>query len=357
MLLALCALSLVGAGGAAAGAGGPRAPPPLFVPRCCSTGERLDLDVLGDAPTADSVAAACRPDTTGEPWAPRVYAPARGTFLPPGRLPQHWRVQEVAPPACAPLRVLPEHAAPYALLANNASLLERGADRALPPAQYCADAAAALVCAEAPRAPSKCCAAGRAWNGAACVDEEWAASAASDVLQELTALGAGPPRGGWPGCAGGSQYAERGALAGGKLAGDGALLLADGTRLAAGAWCAEAVAGTTGARVLACSARAEGPARHALYGVALAVGALFLLLTLLASLALPAAHHALHWRCQTHYVAALLAGDTLLAGTQLAGAAVPAPLCRVLAVCMHFLFLSAFFWLNTMCFNIWWTFR
>ncbi|KAJ8917861.1 hypothetical protein NQ315_010774 [Exocentrus adspersus] len=27
------------------------------------------------------------------------------------------------------------------------------------------------------------------------------------------------------------------------------------------------------------------------------------------------------------------------------------------AVCMHFLFLAAFFWLNTMCFNIWWTFR
>ncbi|KAL1450488.1 hypothetical protein WDU94_002852 [Cyamophila willieti] len=24
---------------------------------------------------------------------------------------------------------------------------------------------------------------------------------------------------------------------------------------------------------------------------------------------------------------------------------------------MHFLFLAAFFWLNTMCFNIWWTFR
>lgn len=24
---------------------------------------------------------------------------------------------------------------------------------------------------------------------------------------------------------------------------------------------------------------------------------------------------------------------------------------------MHFFFLAAFFWLNTMCFNIWWTFR
>lgn len=29
---------------------------------------------------------------------------------------------------------------------------------------------------------------------------------------------------------------------------------------------------------------------------------------------------------------------------------------RNAAVCMHFFFLSAFFWLNTMCFNIWWTF-
>ncbi|KAE8752412.1 hypothetical protein FOCC_FOCC000884, partial [Frankliniella occidentalis] len=29
----------------------------------------------------------------------------------------------------------------------------------------------------------------------------------------------------------------------------------------------------------------------------------------------------------------------------------------VAAVLMHFLFLAAFFWLNTMCFNIWWTFR
>ena len=27
------------------------------------------------------------------------------------------------------------------------------------------------------------------------------------------------------------------------------------------------------------------------------------------------------------------------------------------AIAMHFIFLAAFFWLNTMCFNIWWTFR
>uniref|UniRef100_A0A182QF14 Uncharacterized protein n=1 Tax=Anopheles farauti TaxID=69004 RepID=A0A182QF14_9DIPT len=30
---------------------------------------------------------------------------------------------------------------------------------------------------------------------------------------------------------------------------------------------------------------------------------------------------------------------------------------NVSAIMMHFFFLAAFFWLNTMCFNIWWTFR
>ena len=29
----------------------------------------------------------------------------------------------------------------------------------------------------------------------------------------------------------------------------------------------------------------------------------------------------------------------------------------VSAIMAHFFFLAAFFWLNTMCFNIWWTFR
>lgn len=31
--------------------------------------------------------------------------------------------------------------------------------------------------------------------------------------------------------------------------------------------------------------------------------------------------------------------------------------CYVSAIMAHFFFLAAFFWLNTMCFNIWWTFR
>ncbi|XP_026501591.1 probable G-protein coupled receptor Mth-like 1 [Vanessa tameamea] len=344
-------------------AGGAR-PAALDVPRCCPVDQALPAESLrADLLIAKDVSTACRPTPDTPPWAPLVYAPARGSFLERGRLPVHWRLAFSRVPACQELRVLPEHAAPYALLANNGSLLMRGAALALPPERYCADAVAALVCAEdaGGRGPSKCCAEGRAFDGARCVEDEVRALEALHELHELangSAVGAG-----WPVCAEGSRYAVAGALRGSKLFEDGALELhGENSRLEPGEWCAEAVAGESGTRVLACEAAARSSrpaqtARHALYGTGLAVGAIFLAATLAAGFALPAAHHALHWRCQTHYVAALMLGDVLLAATQLAGDRVPPTLCRALAVCMHFLFLSAFFWLNTMCFNIWWTFR
>ncbi|CAH0604493.1 unnamed protein product [Chrysodeixis includens] len=343
-------------------------PPLLSVPHCCPEGEALTAEalravVLGPA----AVATACGPVTgTSAPWKPRIYAPARGGFLGPGRLPAHWRIVNGTLPACELLRVLPEHAAPYALLANNGSMLLRGASLPLPVERYCVDATAALVCAEdAALPPPKCCAEGRAFDGAHCVVD---AEHAAESLEELQVLANGSAVGaGWPACAEGSRYAVAGALRGARLAPGGALELRaageGGARLEAGAWCAEAVLGEAGARVLACESAARSlrppvqSTRHALYGAGLAVGAAFLAATLAAGFALPAAHHALHWRCQTHYVAALMLGDVLLAATQLAGDRVPPTLCRALAVCMHFLFLSAFFWLNTMCFNIWWTFR
>ncbi|KAJ0180204.1 hypothetical protein K1T71_003608 [Dendrolimus kikuchii] len=367
---------MIGAGGLlaalmcwAAAAGGAR-PQPLAVPLCCPEGHRLRPDTLqAEAVRAVDVAAACERADAG-PWAPLVYAPARATFLERGRVPPHWRFEGGAVPACEELRVVPEHAASYAVLANNGSLLLlSGALGAVPLERYCADAGAALACSEdVPRAPSKCCAEGRAFDGSRCVEDE---PHAAEVLAELRALANGSAvGGGWPACAGagGSRYSVAGALRGARLLADGALeLVAEGgrgepARLGAGAWCAEAAAGEGGARVYACEREAHAPrpaqaARHVLYGAGLAVGAAFLAATLAAGFALPAAHHALHWRCQTHYVAALMLGDVLLAATQLAADRVPPTLCRALAVCMHFLFLSAFFWLNTMCFNIWWTFR
>ncbi|XP_072943482.1 probable G-protein coupled receptor Mth-like 1 [Epargyreus clarus] len=357
-----------------AAAGGAR-PAPLAVPRCCPRDHTLSPEALkAGLLQAAHVTESCRPVGPDAPaWSPLIYAPARSAFLERGRLPVHWHLEDSALPKCAELRVLPEHAAPYALLANNGSLLLRGSVAlALPPDRYCADTAAALVCAEDAaegRGPSKCCAEGRAFDGSRCVEDEKRAAKALHELRKLangSAVGAG-----WPTCSEGSQYAVVGVLSDAQLLVGGALeLRAAGERegasprLGAGEWCAEAVAGeeADGVRVLTCeaAARSRRPAqgtRHALYGAGLAVGAAFLAATLAAGFALPAAHHALHWRCQTHYVAALMLGDVLLAATQLATDRVPPTLCRALAVCMHFLFLSAFFWLNTMCFNIWWTFR
>lgn len=321
-----------------AAAGGVK-PAPLSVARCCPPGQELAAEALRVAVLSSADAAnACATVAEPRPWTPRIYAPVRGNFLEPGRLPLHWRVAEGARPSCESLRVLPEHAASYALLANNGSLLLRGALLALSPDRYCADAAAALVCAEdVSWAPTKCCTEGRALQGERCVEEPTRSAAALLELRTLannSAVGAG-----WPVCPEGTRYAVAGSLSGARLSPGGALDLraagGGGERLSAGTWCAEAVLGEDGVRVLACESAARSlrptqATRHALYGAGLAVGAAFLAATLAAGFALPAAHHALHWRCQTHYVAALMLGDILLAATQLAADKVPSPLCRAL---------------------------
>lgn len=100
-----------------------------------------------------------------------------------------------------------------------------------------------------------------------------------------------------------------------------------------------------------------GDLRFTFYPIGLAISAIFLAATLAAGSLLPASHHVLHWRCQTNHVFCLLVGDVLLCITQVAGANFQFWPCFLIAVAMHFVFLAAFFWLNTMCFNIWWTFR
>uniref|UniRef100_A0A2M4BHU4 Putative g-protein coupled receptor mth-like 1 n=2 Tax=Anopheles marajoara TaxID=58244 RepID=A0A2M4BHU4_9DIPT len=102
---------------------------------------------------------------------------------------------------------------------------------------------------------------------------------------------------------------------------------------------------------------AKQDGRLVLYSAGLLISTIFLAATLATGLLVPSQHHVLHWRCQTHYVACLLVGDLLLAITQLSGTSITGPGCTMIAIMMHFFFLAAFFWLNTMCFNIWWTFR
>lgn len=98
-------------------------------------------------------------------------------------------------------------------------------------------------------------------------------------------------------------------------------------------------------------------ARFKIYSIGLLISVLFLLATLAVGFLLISNHHVLHWRCQTNYVICLLIGDLLLAITQLAGHSLSGASCIVIAHLMHFFFLATFFWLNAMCFNIWWTFR
>ncbi|KAJ8725327.1 hypothetical protein PYW08_003510 [Mythimna loreyi] len=360
---------------------------PVTLQHCCPPHHALSEDALRATElTPAAAAAACVPTVGNVTRATRIFSLQFKKIV--YEEPKHW-TNKTGIPECELLRLLPEHAAPYALRGADGLMMVRAAPGShLPPDRYCTDVQAALVCADALLwQPAKCCAEGHAFDGKQCVAPDKASEhardetsdhardetseRAQDALDELYALinrsAVGPSKVvvGWPACPMESRYAVAGWLAGAQLERLGALLLSaaggGGERLAGGAWCADAALGTGRARVFACeaAARARGPqaSRHLLYGAGLAVGAAFLAATLAAGFALPAAHHALHWRCQTHYVAALMLGDALLAATQLAGDVVPPGLCRALAVCMHFLFLSAFFWLNTMCFNIWWTFR
>lgn len=101
----------------------------------------------------------------------------------------------------------------------------------------------------------------------------------------------------------------------------------------------------------------EMQTRFAIYSIGLFISAGFLAATLIIGFLTPSNHHIMHWKCQTYYIACLLVGEILLAVTQLMKSGTGGWGCFTMAVCMHFFFLAAFFWLNTMCFNIWWTFR
>lgn len=98
---------------------------------------------------------------------------------------------------------------------------------------------------------------------------------------------------------------------------------------------------------------------NAILSFALVISAIFLAATLAGYYLTPSVHHVLHWRCQLYYIMCLFIGYLLLAYEKLfrSEGALKTAGCLLLASSIHFFFLSAFFWLNTMCFNIWWTFR
>ncbi|CAB0040872.1 unnamed protein product, partial [Trichogramma brassicae] len=75
--------------------------------------------------------------------------------------------------------------------------------------------------------------------------------------------------------------------------------------------------------------------RFTLYPVGFIISAVFLAATLATSWLLPASHHVLHWRCQTHHVACLMLGDIAMAIIQLGGTSLQGEFCRILAVLLE----------------------
>lgn len=63
----------------------------------------------------------------------------------------------------------------------------------------------------------------------------------------------------------------------------------------------------------------RGDIRFTIYPLGQFLSIFFLSVTLVSSCMLPSSYHALHWKCQTHYVACLLVGQFLLAVAQLGG--------------------------------------
>ena len=85
--------------------------------------------------------------------------------------------------------------------------------------------------------------------------------------------------------------------------------------------------------------------RFTLYPVGFIISAVFLAATLAAGWLLPASHHVLHWRCQTHHVTCLMLGDLLMAIIQLAGDSLHGGSCKALGEsrCLFLRFIVLFY--------------
>uniref|UniRef100_A0A7G3AVA5 Putative g-protein coupled receptor mth-like 1 isoform x2 n=1 Tax=Lutzomyia longipalpis TaxID=7200 RepID=A0A7G3AVA5_LUTLO len=350
-------------------AGGKGPPPPVNIRKCCRLGEHLEK-------TQKCAAGASLK------WVPRVWLIARNQLHQPvGEAPRHFRILEnTQPDTCQePEFIYGEN---KFVIFSNGSLFLDDRNLVVPTETYCVERDSALVClpahyrtfhhnqpylAHPPVVARKCCGPSGAWSqlNSTCV-----------FLDNRTLLQNFPfansthveLRYGFPECKNNDIAIADHFRLENFMEETGMLILESGKQFHSTGFCLEHTLDeiNTYVSVFTCSEHFSHPKtapvpnndiRFPLYAAGLFISVVFLLATLLASFLVPSNHHVLHWRCQTHYVACLLVGDLLLAITQISGNSIIGPACTIIAISMHFFFLAAFFWLNTMCFNIWWTFR
>lgn len=342
-------------------------PAPVLVWKCCRIGEGLQQE------GAEGEGFHCVPGASPH-WTPLVYAPRRRTYLPEGTVPPHWSVLEAQSPSCdlpmkaALVRSTKVH--PSFVLFANGSLWLHETETMLPPTTFCVDTSAAVVCLESEdRAPlnvlesdvsplaqvkwkvrvKKCCGEVAAYSekDGTCVST----STIPELLAEDIKVEGGQDENGtfgvqlgtgFPSCQQEGGMVIAGSLGDSSLQADGSLRLSmAGLLLHKEHFCVDHVLESGDvASVFACSSSVPtvvasdgGDAsdiRFTLYPVGLLISTAFLLATLAAGFLLPQSHHALHWRCQTHYIACLLVGDLILAITQLATNSISGTACVTL---------------------------
>lgn len=382
-------------GGAATG----RPPPPrVILKKCCHQGDFLN-----------STTRACMAGVT-EMWVPFVFLVQQQRFFEPiGEKPRFMKFQPNVRPNCSAdqMEIFSSLQANVLLFPNGTmSLRERGI--LVESDKYCVDHQVVLVCLKPELPPGskermpgdelqqqqpgqgqlgeitlrmrKCCGKWGSYDSSikSCILQTPADSDGQLQLAPKLLQGSYQTIYGLPECHA-SAGSDNGS-GGYAIAGDwheatlnrstGALRLAH-TNLSISQYCLEHTERAGEVKIIACSQHFvhdaghgehagydEGSLQKAVLDVGILISIVFLAATLVAGYMLPAVHHALHWRCQIYYVFCLLLGKILLAIEELNTSLVPGSVsCLLLATGMQFFFLSAFFWLNTMCVNIWWTFR
>ncbi|XP_057657247.1 probable G-protein coupled receptor Mth-like 1 [Diorhabda carinulata] len=329
-------------------------PKTVNINKCCKFNELLTIQNQTCAQNSSSS------------WNLEIYNARKGKFELFTELPVNWKVKEDNFLNCSkPQQLKFQQKNNFPFL--NGSVFSLEFNRLFHPNEFCLDYQSALVCLNEPEnliVIKKCCGDNAIFSQtkSTCITIK-DVGYKIDVGQNRT-LGAG-----FPPCADNNMHVV-GELRKSTIMNNGSLLVDNKLHLGAGNFCLEHVLEQTerSASIITCPeyipqvhkklipSQNETDIRFTLYPIGLAISAIFLAATLAAGSLLPASHHVLHWRCQTNHVACLLVGDVLLCITHLSGPIAFVP-CFSIAVSMLFLFLSAFFWLNTMCFNIWWTFR
>ncbi|CAD6219704.1 GSCOCG00011523001-RA-CDS [Cotesia congregata] len=342
----------------------------ILMLKCCKNGE--ELAISNNDPKSEF--ACVKSNTT---WIPTIYSPLQKNFL--SVIPNEWIIHEAIKPTCTENRtltpILCSNISPCIIFDKGHAILDAaGSNTHISPSEYCADSKALLVCTvrkvEANRATStirprvsRCCGEHAAFyeQRHSCVNQKDVENAPPLLPNTSVSIDVVT---GFPSCTRSNNYTIVGNTDVSVLQSDGSLIV-DGISLLSSQYCVERIKELDGkSKVFVCPEYApqrpvnqDPDIRFMMYSISFIISSIFLGATLATGWLLPTSHHVLHWKCQTHHVLSLMLGDILMAIIQLAGDSLQGGTCKLLAILAHFFFLAAFFWLNTMCFNIWWTFR